>query len=146
MLRKLRSASRLSLADWFLFIQAWVWLLLFDLGLRTRPFPDLQAIAARLASRPKPSPEQTKNLLHMLRIAVDRGRYNHLYPMTCLRRALTLQRLLAERGVSTELKIGARKDNGQLKAHAWLEYQGQIIGEPEEIIERFNILEKGTQA
>ena len=66
--------------------------------------------------------------------------------MTCLRRALTLQRLLAKRGISTELKIGARKDNGQLNAHAWLEYQGQIIGEPEEITERFSVLEKDPQA
>ena len=145
-LRKLRSASRLSPKDWLLFIQAWIWLLLFDLGLRTRPFPELQTFAARLIPNPTLSPEQTENLLLTLRIAIDRAHYNHLYPMTCLRRALTLQRLLAKRGISTELKIGARKDNGKLNAHAWIEYQGQTIGEPEEITERFSVLEKDLQA
>ena len=137
MLQKLRSASRLSFMDWVLFIQAWGWLLLFDIGLRTRPFTELQAFAARLASRPMLSSGQIENILLSLRVAVDRARYNHMYPMTCLRRALTLQRLLAKQGVSTELKIGARKDNGHLNAHAWIEYQGQTIGEPEEIREKF---------
>ena len=137
MLQKLRSASRLSFMDWVLFIQAWGWLLLFDIGLRTRPFTELQAFAARLASRPTLSSGQIENILLSLRVAVDRARYNHLYSMTCLRRALTLQRLLSKQGISTELKIGARKDNSQLNAHAWIEYQGQTIGEPEEIREKF---------
>ena len=74
MLRKLRSASRLSFAEWLLFLQAWVWLLLFDIGLRTRPFPGLQAFAARLSARPAPSPEQTKGLILALKTAVDRAR------------------------------------------------------------------------
>ena len=145
-LRKLRSASRLSLADWFLFTRAWVWLLLFDLGLRTRPFPEMQTLASRTASSPSLLSEQIEEQFLALQIAVDRARYNHLYPMTCLRRALTLQRLLAKRGISTELKIGARKDNGQLNAHAWIEYKGQTIGESEEITERFSVLEKDPQA
>jgi hypothetical protein len=62
--------------------------------------------------------------------------------MTCLRRALTLQKLLAQRHVATELKIGVQKENGQFSAHAWLEYQGQPLGEPEKITEKFKALEK----
>lgn len=143
MLRKLRSASQLSPVDWFYFFQAWFWLLVFDLGLRTRPFPDLQAFAARLNPRVVPSTEQTENLIHSLRLAVDRARYNHLYPMTCLRRSLALQKMLAKRGIPTEFKIGVRKDDGQLSGHAWLEYQGKILGEPEKIAERFTALQKG---
>ena len=144
MLHKLRSAFRLSPADWLYFFQAWVWLLLFDIRLRTRPFPELQAFAAQLSPRVAPSPEQTGNLIDALRLAVDHARYNHLYPMTCLRRALALQKMLGQRGIAVELKIGVRKDDGQLNANAWLEYQGRPLGEPEKITERFSALQKGV--
>lgn len=142
MLRKLRSASRLSPTDWLFLLQAWFWLLFFDLGLRTRSFASLQAYAARLSSRLPLPPEETESLIRALKEAVDHARYNHLYPMTCLRRALTLQKMLAERGIAAELKIGVRKEAGQLSAHAWLEYQGKPLGEPERIAERYSPLQK----
>jgi hypothetical protein len=144
LLRKLRNASRLSPTDWQFLLQAWVWLLFFDLGLRMRPFLELQAFASRPASHPAPPPEQTENLIRSLRTAVDHARFNHLYPMTCLRRALTLQKMLAHRGLATELKIGVRKEYRQFSAHAWLEYQGKPLGEPERITEQYAALEKAS--
>jgi len=36
--------------------------------------------------------------------------------------------MLAHSGIATELKIGVRKEAGQLSAHAWLEYQGNTGG------------------
>ena len=66
---------------------------------------------------------------------------NHLVPMTCLRRALTLQWLLVRRGIQTELRIGVKKNSNQrIEAHAWLEYSGTPIGEPEVVTERYAIL------
>lgn len=141
-LGRLRRAARLSPAEWLAFFQAWSWLLFFDVALRLRPFPELQAFAARLTSLPTPSPEQIASLIRRLMVAVDRARYNHLYPMTCLRRALTLQKLLAKRGIAVELKIGVRKQDGQLSAHAWLEFQGQPLGEAETITETFAAFQK----
>ena len=41
-------------------------------------------------------------------------------PGTCLVRALALQRLLAEHGHRSELRIGVAKGDGGLLAHAWL--------------------------
>ncbi len=144
MLDKLRHAARLSPNDWLYFFQAWFWLLVFDLGLRTRPFPELQAYAAELGAHPAPAPEQTANLIRALKTAVDHARWNHLYPMTCLRRALTLQKMLTKHGLATELKIGVRKEAGQLSAHAWLEYQGKPLGEAERITEIYRPLQKST--
>lgn len=143
-LRNLNTASRLSAADWMLLLQAWTWLLLFDIGLRTRPFPDLQTFAARLVPRPTAPPEQIERQLRVLRTAVARAGNHHLYPMTCLRRALTLQKLLARRGIAAELKIGVHKSDNQFDAHAWLEYQGKPLGEPEQVVERFSILEQSA--
>lgn len=143
-LRSLKAASRLSVTDWMLFLQAWVGLLFFDIGLRTRSFPDLQAFAARLDPHPARPPEQVEKQLCRLRTAVDRAGNHHLYPMTCLRRALTLQKLLARRGIAADLKIGVHKCDDQLSAHAWLEYQGKPLGEPEQVVERFSILEQSA--
>jgi hypothetical protein len=47
--------------------------------------------------------------------------------MTCLRRSLALQWLQSERP-GYHPAIWVRRENGKLQAHAWLEYQGQVIG------------------
>jgi Transglutaminase-like superfamily len=47
----------------------------------------------------------------------------------CLARALVLERLLACRGIPSEVWVGVQRDGGQLRAHAWLEHQRlPIIG------------------
>jgi hypothetical protein len=143
-LQKLRNASRLSPRGWLFFIEAWFWLLIFDIGLRTLSFSKIQVYAANLALYPAPFSKQIDELILALSNAVDHARYNHLYPMTCLRRSLTLQKMLSERGISTELKIGVHKEAKQLIAHAWVEYQGKPIGEREYIAEKFSPLQKTT--
>lgn len=46
----------------------------------------------------------------------------------CLARALTTKVLLHQQGYVSKLQIGvAKSDNGSLNAHAWIEYDGQII-------------------
>lgn len=48
--------------------------------------------------------------------------------VTCLVQALTALRLGISAGYPVTMNIGTAKEvNGTLKAHAWLEYQGQII-------------------
>lgn len=146
MLSKFCRAARLSLSDWSYFLQAWFWLLFFDLALRVCPFSVVQAYAARPASRLAPATAQAERLIYVLRLAVDRARRRHLYPMTCLRRALTLQKLLAHRGIVVELKIGVRKDEANaLSAHAWLEYQGNPLGEAERVTEMYHVMQRGAQ-
>ena len=78
--------------------------------------------------------------------AVARGAAHHVRPMTCLPRALALQRMLAHRGISSVLRIGVRKEGAvgkeaaTLAAHAWIEVDGRAVGEPEAIEERFRPL------
>lgn len=125
---KLRVARRWSAQDWLVLAQAWWGLLLIDLGLRLLPFQRLQRLsAARIASPPQ-SPEAIPALIEHLHRLVSIAANHHLYPMTCLRQTLVLQRLLAQRGIVAKLEIGVRKDAGLLAAHAWLEYCGQPIG------------------
>lgn len=45
----------------------------------------------------------------------------------CLSKAMAAQVLLAEYGHRSELRIGVARDNGRLRAHAWLEDDGEIL-------------------
>lgn len=45
----------------------------------------------------------------------------------CLARSLTLWFLLKRMGIKTDLRLGMRKEDGDLKAHAWVEYKGKPI-------------------
>ena len=87
------------------------------------PFRRLQARARRVATpTPRgdgPSPERVA-----WAVAVA-GRY--VPDATCLAQALALQRLLGRYGHRAELRIGVAKEDGDLKAHAWLEREGSIL-------------------
>ena len=50
---------------------------------------------------------------------------------TCLRQALLLQWWLRRLGLDAKLKLGARLQEGQFDAHAWVELKGQALGQAE---------------
>ena len=58
-------------------------------------------------------------------------------PSTCLTRSLLLAWLLRRRGVGGELRIGVRKLQGKLEAHAWIEFQGRPINDAQDVAARF---------
>lgn len=45
----------------------------------------------------------------------------------CLARSLALWYLLQRRGIVTEVRFGVRKQEGQIAAHAWVEYGGESL-------------------
>ena len=47
----------------------------------------------------------------------------------CLEQSLVLWWLLRRRGIAAELRIGARKENGQFEAHAWVELEGVVLND-----------------
>ena len=126
MKHKLGAAQTLSLYEWAVLVQAWVVLLVLDLGLRLLPFPRVQKLAV---PRRRAWDGAVALEIRRLERLVDIAARNHLYPMTCLRQALSLQWLLGQRGIDTHLQIGVRKESGVLKAHAWLECAGRVLGE-----------------
>lgn len=46
----------------------------------------------------------------------------------CLEQSLVLWWLLRRRGIAADLKIGARKAANRFEAHAWVEFEGSVIG------------------
>lgn len=138
---KIQTAFSLSLQDWWILTQAWFALLFFDLGLRVVGFRKLHTRVSNIGNRiAVEMPEEKAITIQRTRKLLDIASRNHLYSMTCLRRSLALMWMLARSGIRTELRFGARKENGVLSAHAWLEHNGMPIGEPEVVTERFTTL------
>ena len=60
---------------------------------------------------------------------------------TCLRRSLLLWWILEQRGVSSDLRIGMIEGNGSLVGHAWVEIDGEPVGERKEKIGLYKIVD-----
>ncbi len=45
----------------------------------------------------------------------------------CLVRALTAQRLLAEKGIDSTMYLGCREEDGKMQAHAWIRCGRMIV-------------------
>lgn len=59
----------------------------------------------------------------------------------CLPRSLVLWHFVRDRGAAAELRLGVSKlANGQLAAHAWLEFDGQPLNEHADLFERYSAL------
>src|SRR5262245_52799175 len=72
----------------------------------------------------------TREVQRVCRMVLAAGRHSFMRG-TCLERSLTLWWMLARRGITSQLRIGTRKSEGKFEAHAWVERNGEVIGEPE---------------
>ena len=59
--------------------------------------------------------------------------------MACLEKSLALHWMLRRRGINAQIKIGAHKVSEGIGAHAWVEANGQIVGESKGIIDNLNV-------
>lgn len=140
---KLRTACSLPRQDRQLIARAWVLLPLFHVALRTLPACGRRWLLAGsgLALRGPLAGEDLWREASRRKDAVDIAARNHLLTFRCLSRALVLRTLLARSRIPVDLHIGVRKSGGQVEAHAWLECMGQPLAEPENVVERFSVLE-----
>ena len=123
---------RLTPANVWAFLRAWVVLLTADLGLRLLPFRRLESLLA-----PKQGGEADDAAVGRLVWATAAAARHHLYPMRCLPQALCLRWLLGRHGIRTDLRIGVARNETGLDAHAWVEREGRPIGEGPEVADRF---------
>lgn len=73
----------------------------------------------------------------MVRVASERG----IARGTCLTRSLTLWWMLRRRGIDAELRIGVRKGQGSMDAHAWIEVRGTVVGDAPSVRERYSVFD-----
>jgi transglutaminase superfamily protein len=134
MLRSLRRFSALERPAQTLFLRALVMLPLVGLSLKLRGFEGTRAALRKTPSHTTPqtdsdSPKKQIALVaHMVNAA---DRHGLVHP-SCLVKSLTLWWLLGRQGITSELRVGVRKEGGNLEAHAWVERNGIALNEPEE--------------
>lgn len=123
----------LAVAQW--------WIIRAARAVRTRPSGEL--VAPSLAPTPAPEPKSAPNadpaqqaLVHRTTLAVYRAsRFGILRPK-CLVRSMALHEMLESRGIGgSDVRFGMRRTNGRFEAHAWVEWNGTILGDdPSEIV------------
>ncbi|MBL0709660.1 MAG: lasso peptide biosynthesis B2 protein [Colwellia sp.] len=72
------------------------------------------------------------------------GRH-HLRQMNCLRRCLTQKQMLDKRGYLCHLHIGVKIEQGKVKAHSWLTFQGDIINDSHDVTTRYSELQQSDK-
>jgi transglutaminase superfamily protein len=134
MLESLRRFSTLERPAQMLFLRALALLPLVSLSLKLGGFRPTRSLLQKTLSPPilpMDSDSASKNVTltaHMVNAADRRG----LVHPSCLAKSLTLWWLLGRQGIASRLRIGIRKENGKLEAHAWVESNGIALNEPEE--------------
>mgnify|MGYP001549730219 FL=1 len=129
--RLLRKLAKLSPREWVELLQAQLALLAAQVLVWTRPTGRLVSSSAPGAAVGGPAPAAAAmERVQRLGLAVSRaGDYGVFRPL-CLVRAVALHRLLARPSIrERRLSIGVRMRNGRLGAHAWVEYDGRVVGD-----------------
>lgn len=116
---------------------AWLWLPLFWLGLRYLGLPRFQAWLQRRPLAAGQAGALALPDLQSLGEAVNIAARHTPFPATCLTRSLLLGWLLRRRGVTSELRIGVRLNQGVLDAHAWVECEGVPVNDLPDVAAQF---------
>ena len=110
-------------------------------ALRLLGFKRTRSLLEGLAPLP-PDPDQMDTALTndtAFRIAqlVGIAAHHGPYRATCLRQSLALWWLLRRRGIPAELRIGVHKDEGELQAHAWVDYKDKPVNDRQGMTTRY---------
>jgi hypothetical protein len=123
-----------------LFVSSVLMLLITALALRFIGFNRWHSFLSRSRvegkhkeAQPANSIEQARAVARMVRLASKHG----FYRANCLQCSITLWWLLRRRGVESDIQIGVRKDIEGFQAHAWIEYQGIVLNDVEDIFSSF---------
>jgi hypothetical protein len=140
--RKSQRFVELTAQERWILLKAIVLLSAIAVGRRWLSFKQLRSILGRAKSL-KPgamnddvsSLVEARRIARMVQIAADHG----FFRPSCLERALALWALLQLDGIKSELRIGARKENDRFQAHAWVEFQGTVLDDANDVDRRYAV-------
>jgi len=124
-----------------LFARALVLVPLAAASLRTLGLRRTQALLVGPARR-KPATTDPHRVARLVELAARHG----VLRANCLATSLALQSLLASAGFPAELRIGVRKHDLRLEAHAWVERHGEPLLEDPDVRVRYRPFERGLGA
>jgi transglutaminase superfamily protein len=128
--RGLRQVSRLPYSDRTLFLLAWRSLVASRIRVRWGRVDWAEAVVEQ------PNGPATREIDHLVAL-FDAARDTLPVGASCLPRSLALRRFLAQNGVGTRLRLGARKVGREWSGHVWVERNGRIVGDRPELVRVF---------
>jgi hypothetical protein len=141
---KVLLAKQFSLSDWLALVEAWWLLFFFYLALHRISYERLLNSTHPILENP-PEPSPVLFFAHQIKRLVGFAARLHLIPVTCLVKSLTLQKMLSKRNIPAQIRIGTKKIQDAIYAHAWVEVNGKPIGEADDIAQKFNVLESAVE-
>ena len=136
---KLKLIQSLSVDDWLWVIEAYLrlWPVLLRIKLKQRSWLKNQFIKTD-SVKGHVSIDRSR-LLRMFE-AVRLASRAHFFKAECLPRSIVLSKMLRARGYQASTIIGIAKEDHSLASHAWVEVNGQMIGEPGSVARDFTRL------
>jgi hypothetical protein len=132
MLESLRRFSALERPAQTMFLRALLILPLVSLSLKWRGFEKTCATLQGKLPSSQLNLDFVEQRARLTARAVNSADRHGLVHSSCLGKSLTLWWMLGRQGISSRLRIGIRKGNNKLEAHAWVERDGVAVNEPEE--------------
>lgn len=126
---QIRKVLQLTPREGLILLQAWILLLVLDLALRVMPFHALLTVSQRAFMKSQKQAVRGPSAARLAWLVDVAGRYSPV-TATCLKQALVLSWLLGRAGILTTLRIGVARQDGFLRAHAWLEREGTAVFDP----------------
>jgi hypothetical protein len=117
--------------------QAVGWLLILSVPLRLLGFRRTQLLLLSLRRTPtrlQPLSAQQPKIDQIVRLV---NRICRFLRVACLRRSLILWWMLYWHGIDSAIRIGVRKVDQRLEAHAWVEQDGKVLGERAAYVEQY---------
>ena len=113
--------------------EAFLTLALVRVGIRFFPGLVFRGVSATAANADFATAERVGDVFGRV------ARHAMLAP-NCLHRALALQRMLRRRGVAATLRIGIGRRPHFLPGHAWVDVDGRVVNDREEVVTRYEPL------
>ena len=139
--KKFQQLKALSFDESQVLLSSVVMLPLIAVSLKAKGYKWTQAfLADHLPDRSLSTHSEDTQLKEAQQLAriVTIASSNSAYKASCLKKSLLIWWLLARRGIKTELRIGVNNSSGDFKAHAWVEYRGEVLAEQADMGEQFS--------
>jgi hypothetical protein len=136
-LERWRRYRKLPHEDRGFVLRGMVLLSLTMLGLRTMSFRRCKGLIQQFSSQFSPprhiGPDRQMEVRKRIVSAMNAVERNGPWRPNCLERSLALWWLFQLNAVDGELHIGGRKSQGRFEAHAWVEWDGQVLNDSMDI-------------
>lgn len=121
------------------FLGSVILLPLVRLGLHTLGYKRMSRLLVRLSPSPVNTldPAWGRGRAFATANQVNRAAYRGIIKASCLERSLLLWWLLRWQRIRGELRVGVTKDKTGMLAHAWVEFEGDVVNDRPDIAEEY---------